>query len=313
MKGRIASIDFLKCLFIVLMVIFHLAYFADRHLYAKQVVYTFHMSGFLILSGYLTSIHKPFNVFGRSVLWFFIPYAIMEVGYVCMASVLPVRESVGGELSVGLLALKLFVCPMGPYWYLHTLIVCQIGYYLVFRLLPTWSLWPRLMILGLLYYGCSRSGMWLDWGNTLYFLAGCLIAQAGWNFSSVFSPSWWSVLPFVLCVLLSPEGMYRFTLQGVMMTWLSISIALALHRILPRRVCRLPEFIGRNTLVILLFSPVFTMLSKSLIPFLSFDSGGWIFMIVATCLTLFGSLMVAWGMDKLRLSRYFFGRERIVV
>ena len=43
----------LKAVLILLMVAFHLVWFEHLHSYAKQVVCTFHMPGFLIISGYL--------------------------------------------------------------------------------------------------------------------------------------------------------------------------------------------------------------------------------------------------------------------
>ena len=54
MESRVKEIDYLKCIFITLMIIFHLVYIGDKYPYAKQIVYTFHMSAFLIISGYLT-------------------------------------------------------------------------------------------------------------------------------------------------------------------------------------------------------------------------------------------------------------------
>ena len=56
MEHRIQKLDYLKSIFILLMVAFHLVYIGDKYPYAKQIVYTFHMSAFLILSGYLTNI-----------------------------------------------------------------------------------------------------------------------------------------------------------------------------------------------------------------------------------------------------------------
>lgn len=53
MNSRVKELDFLKCIFIILMIIFHLVYIGDSYPYAKQVVYTFHMSAFLVISGYL--------------------------------------------------------------------------------------------------------------------------------------------------------------------------------------------------------------------------------------------------------------------
>ena len=49
MESRVKEIDYLKCIFITLMIIFHLVYIGDKYPYAKQIVYTFHMSAFLII------------------------------------------------------------------------------------------------------------------------------------------------------------------------------------------------------------------------------------------------------------------------
>ena len=54
-RKRIDELDFLKCVFIVLMIVFHLAYFGDMHPVAKKFVYTFHMPAFLFLAGYLAN------------------------------------------------------------------------------------------------------------------------------------------------------------------------------------------------------------------------------------------------------------------
>jgi fucose 4-O-acetylase-like acetyltransferase len=82
MEERVKEIDYLKCIFITLMIIFHLVYIGDKYPYAKQVVYTFHMSAFLIISGYLVNIQKGLGAFLKKYLWIFIPYACMEAGYI---------------------------------------------------------------------------------------------------------------------------------------------------------------------------------------------------------------------------------------
>lgn len=92
MNSRVKELDFLKCIFIILMIIFHLVYIGDSYPYAKQVVYTFHMSAFLVISGYLNNVNKKIKAFGQSLLWIFIPYVCMETGYVIMSAILPVRK-----------------------------------------------------------------------------------------------------------------------------------------------------------------------------------------------------------------------------
>ena len=132
MESRVKEIDYLKCIFITLMIIFHLVYIGDKYPYAKQIVYTFHMSAFLIISGYLANNRKDARSFLRKFLWIFIPYACMEAAYTVMSHFLPVRESVDAITPTVLLD-KIFLHPMGPYWYLHTLILCSLIYYITFR------------------------------------------------------------------------------------------------------------------------------------------------------------------------------------
>ena len=97
---RIEELDFLKCVFIILMIAFHLIYIGNTYPVAKQLVYTFHMPGFLLVSGYLFNVRKSWSRVGHTLLWILIPYAVMEIGYTVMASLLPIREHID-HLSVG--------------------------------------------------------------------------------------------------------------------------------------------------------------------------------------------------------------------
>ena len=97
LSGRMNEIDYLKCVCILLMVIFHLTYIGDKYPYAKQVVYTFHMPIFLLISGYLTNIGKSIKEFLKKYLWIFIPYAVMETSYAVASCLLPVRQGPAGR------------------------------------------------------------------------------------------------------------------------------------------------------------------------------------------------------------------------
>jgi fucose 4-O-acetylase-like acetyltransferase len=310
MSDRIKELDYLKCVFIVLMIVFHLAYFGDMYPYAKSIVYTFHMPAFLIISGYLANITKSHRQFCRSILWIVVPYAVMEIGYVCMSAFLPVRERVE-ELSVFLVFNKVFVAPMGPYWYLHTLIVCSVCYYVTYRLCTKLNGLSRFIILGLCLFALSHFLKLLSFSNAVYFMIGIAIRQGNLRFTQLFQPSAVSIIPWIiLCCF--PENLDRSTFAGIAITYLSISFLLYLNRFIPPKVERLLEHIGQHTLIILLFSPIFTILSKVAIPYLQFDHTGLLFMCLATAFTLAGCFAVAWVMDKLKLSKYFVGKTKMV-
>lgn len=313
MKRRIETLDFLKCVFIVLMVIFHLAYIGDKYPAAKTFVYTFHMSGFLLLSGFLTRVDREPRRFFRGLWWIFVPYAVMESGYVLLSAVLPVREPVA-SLTVGVWLHKLVVAPLGPYWYLHTLMLCQLAGYVVFRVAPRRRLTAaRMALLGALFYAASRVLPTFGWADAFYFWCGMLLARLSVRFESAFHPSVVS-LPLWLVLAFVPACHDRGTPGGMAVTWLTVSGLLYLFGRLPvsAPALRLSLFVGRNTLPVLLFSPLFTLLFKFLVPAFAFDATGLLFLLVATAGTLCGSLGIAFLLDRLHLSRWFFGRPQVL-
>ena len=91
---RIDELDYLKCIMIVLMISFHLAYFSATYPYGHEVVYTFHMPVFLLISGYLMNMQKTPREFLTTIFWFAVPYVVMESGYTIMASMLPINEHI---------------------------------------------------------------------------------------------------------------------------------------------------------------------------------------------------------------------------
>lgn len=305
MENRVKEIDYLKCIFIILMIIFHLVYIGDKYPYAKQIVYTFHMSAFLIISGYLANNRKDARNFLRKFLWIFIPYVCMEAAYTVMSHFLPVRESVA-EITPAVLIDKVFLHPMGPYWYLHTLILCSLIYYITFRYVRL-SVVSRLVVAGVCLFALSYCGGLMNFSNALYFLIGIIVSQSGLRFTQVFRGTPLAIVPFViLCCF--PANLDR----GTLITWLSISLLLAIYNYLSAQVRWLTFFIGRNTLVILLFSPIFTILSKTFLPVFAFDPTGMLFLVTATAFTLSGCMGMAWAMDKMHVSRFFFGKRTIL-
>ncbi|SEA82131.1 Acyltransferase family protein [Prevotella sp. tc2-28] len=136
MHQRIAEIDYLKGVMIILVVMFHLVALDIAYPTVRMAVYTFHVSVFLIISGYLTNINKNPADYGRSILRLIVPYIICETVYMLLLHLF--GDGVNATLSMDVLTLKdvairLLVYPVGAYWYLQVLIVCGIVYYLVFH------------------------------------------------------------------------------------------------------------------------------------------------------------------------------------
>lgn len=304
-KKRIEELDFLKALFILLMITFHLAYIGDGYPYLKSFVYTFHMPGFLIISGYLSKVNKPVRSYGRTVLWLAVPYIIMEMGYVAMASLLPIKDHIP-TLSIEVMLNKLCLRPLGPYWYLHTLIICGTLYFSVFRWTKA-TTFSRLIILGIAYYVLSLSGI-ISFTCAMYFLVGVLVRQSPLSFLTISRRSWWSLV--VLAILyFYPSAFNRATVGGTMIVYFVFSFLLTVFPYVPIKSKEILLFLGRNSLILYIFSPIFTLCCKVFIPYLSFDSTRLLFLCISLPICVIGSLGICKVLDLLHLSLFLFGRK----
>lgn len=308
-QARILELDFLKCVFILLMIVFHLVYIGNRYPVAKAFVYTFHMPGFLIISGYLLHVQKPVPQFLRYIQWIFVPYLLMESGYVVMASVLPIREHIQ-QLTFGLFLDKLFLHPLGPYWYLHTLMLCGIVTYVIAQFVSHHRVWMLLGVL-LCLWVLALLGL-VTWINAVYFCVGVALRLYHRPFVDTFHPAWWSFIGIVLVATCVPNALQRHTIGGMLIVYFVISFLLWLYPYLPKGAAKISLFIGRNSLILLLFSPMFTVLSKLFQSYLLFEPSGMLFMLVALLFTVVGSFTVAYILQKLHVARYVFGKSRII-
>lgn len=309
MESRIRQIDFLKCICILLMVIFHLVYIGEKYPYAKDIVYTFHMPIFLVISGYLSHAQKSGRRFWKAQWWIFVPYLLLELPYTVLSGCLGVR---GGDtdLSPLHLASRVFLHPLGPYWYLHTLLICNATWWGVLHGLQRANWLLRLGIfaalLGVWAYG---TGIVAD--NVFYYFLGVALSQAGIPFLRAFHPSLTALLPGVL-LCCYPGNLHYNVPGGLAITYLTVNFLLWCYDHCSYARHAVTLFIGRNTLPILLFSPIFTLLAKPLVPILSFDPSGMLFLLSATTMAIAGSLAIAWSMDRLHLSRWFCGRTEFL-
>ena len=317
---RITELDYLKGIMILLMISFHLVYIGDSYPYAKRVVYTFHMPIFLLISGYLLNSSKPARQFLRTMFWYAVPYVIMESGYTVMASLLPIREHID-HLTLPVFLDKLFLNPLGPYWYLHTLILCATTYYVVHRLMARFPV-SQFILTGLLYTLYARVGI-VSLPASFYFLAGVIIRHSAIDSivhtASTVEKSWRmlvcaSLSLFALLLLIShPSSLDPYSVGSVLIVCLVITLCLAFKPYLGEVINRTLILLGRNTLCLFLFSPVFTILCKQLVPILSFDPTGMLFLAISLTVCTVGSLCISRLIDICRLSPYIFGKERITI
>lgn len=302
---RIEALDFLKCIFVLLMIAFHLAYFTDAYPLLKQWVYTFHMPGFLLISGYLMTIHKGGRHFLRTLRGLLVPYLLLEIPYICLSAVLPTREHID-HLTPMVFFDKLFLHPLGPYWYLHTMMLCGTVYFLIFRYVKL-ALVSRMLLLGLVFFALHALTL-VAWDVSLYFALGVLLRQSGQKFTAVFRPSLLA-LPVLLLLATDASTFHKGTLAGMLTVYGVISLLLFVYPRLPQSLRRTSLFLGRNSLALFLFAPIFTMACKVLIPFLAFDDSHFLYLCLSLPISVVGALLICKVLDLLHLSRWIFFRK----
>ncbi|MBO4612873.1 MAG: acyltransferase family protein [Bacteroidaceae bacterium] len=298
-SSRISELDFLKGFFIIMMITFHLVYIGDLYPYTKRIVYTFHMPGFLIISGYLMNINKHWKDFLKTMLSYAVPYVIMESCYIVMASLLPIREHLD-VLTSTLFFDKLFLHPLGPYWYLHTMMICGFTYMFVFNLIPLKPI-SRILLLGIIYNVISGNIGIMSFSCSMYFLIGVILRQSGLPFTCVFKPSALAVLAFILLSIHS-QNLQMNRLDGVLIVCLVISGLLFVYSRLGDWMRILWTYLGRKTMSLFLFSPIFTFLCKSLIPALQFEPTGLLYLSVSLLICICGCLSIEWILCRLGIA-----------
>ena len=278
---------------------------------------------FLLISGYLLNSSKPAGAFLKTMFWYAVPYIIMESGYTFMASLLPIREHID-NLTLTVFLEKLFIKPLGPYWYLHTLILCGTTYYAVHRLMPRWAV-SQFIMTGILYSLYACVGI-LSLPASFYFLAGIIIRHISRNSVAHFTSTQGETgtglrgvalatlsLAALLMLISNPASLESTSVGSVLIVCLVIILCLALKPYLGEKINNTLVLLGRNTLCLFLFSPVFTILCKQLVPLLSFDPTGMIFLVISLIVCSVGSLCISRMIDICKLSPYIFGKERITI
>lgn len=317
MKTRIAELDFIKGIMIFLVVAFHLNLVILTYPVATSIVYVFHIPTFLIISGYLANVEKDFKTYLKGLGRLIVPYLFFESFYILMifflGKYLNANNSIS-ELTVIDFFKKILIDPAGIYWYIHTLIYCSVSYYISYKFLKLKN-WNALLCMGLiLYIFIVITGSSMKMGNIIYYIIGVFIMRSGKIFTEMIKPSSLAILPFII-ILYNCEIYSRDTIAGVAITLLVISMLLFLYRILPvtSKVSNLITYLGKNSLSVVYFSPIYTIVAKFFNPLFSFDSTALLYFVIATSFVIALSIFTALILDKLKLTRYIFMKENIYV
>ena len=325
MKQRNTDIDWIRAILIILMILIHIVSFGNAYPHLKAGILSFMMPTFLIITGYLVNIEKSPKEMGRYLMCLALPYVIMVTGFSVLSYFMPVRDGIT-ELSLSQICEKIFVTSIGPYWFIQTMIICGILYYVSFKG-ATWetlrqgkttmSTTTSLFIFATLLLLLSKTPALSPSAATYYFI-GVVLRQCHIGFDRIFRPSPVALLLWIN--LLGLEEWYDWgTLAIVFSCWCCISSMMWIHSLIKRlqdNVCvRKTEdtllYIGRNTLPIYLFHPIFTMAAKFYHPLFSWDRSEICFALVTIFIAIVGSIGIAKMMEKTHLA-YLFGKGKIL-
>ena len=325
MKQRNTDIDWIRAILIILMILIHIVSFGNAYPQLKAGILSFMMPTFLIITGYLVNIEKSSKEMGRYLMCLALPYVIMVTGFSVLSYFMPVRDGIT-ELSLSQICEKIFVTSIGPYWFIQTMIICGILYYVSFKGAiwgtlrqgkTTMSTTTSLFIFATLLLLLSKTPALSPSAATYYFI-GAVLRQFHNGFDRIFRPSPVALLLWIN--LLGLEEWYDWgTLAIVFSCWCCISSLMWIHSLIKRlqdNACvRKTEdallYIGRNTLPIYLFHPIFTMAAKFYHPLFSWDRSEICFALVTIFIAIAGSIGIAKMMEKTRLA-YLFGKGKIL-
>lgn len=325
MKQRNTDIDWIRAILIILMILIHIVSFGNAYPQLKAGILSFMMPTFLIITGYLVNIEKSPKEMGRYLMCLALPYVIMVTGFSVLSYFMPVRDGIT-ELSLSQICEKIFVTSIGPYWFIQTMIICGILYYVSFKG-ETWgslrqgkttmSTTTSLFIFATLLLLLSKTPALSPSAATYYFI-GVVLRQCHIGFDRIFRPSPVALLLWIN--LLGLEEWYDWgTLAIVFSCWCCISSLMWIHSLIKRlqdnasvqKTEATLLYIGRNTLPIYLFHPIFTMAAKFYHPLFSWDRSEICFALVTIFIAIAGSISIAKMMEKTHLA-YLFGKGKML-
>lgn len=306
------SIDHLRFVLIVLVLVVHIVHFGELNPAVKERISFFFMPAFLLLTGYLVNVHKSARAFGLYLVRIALPYAIMVLAYGALSLVLPVRDGLT-DFAPATVARMLLVTSIGPYWFLHVMLVCGVLYYVAARLGRRWGGGAVLSLFGALLIVVAAWTPLLTERNALfYFLGAALRTGSPQFFSQHFRPTLWAVVPFGL-IIGSPhyDAWGLLAVAALSVCFIAFVPALFNFSFWNKKLLHAAGYVGRNTFPIYLFHPIFTMAAKFMLPLFAFDPSGIVHTLTCIVLGVAGSLCIALLMDRTRLA-WVFGKATLL-
>jgi hypothetical protein len=267
------------------------------------------MPSFLVVTGFLVNVEKPVKAYALYLSKIALAYIVMVSGYAVLSLFLPVRDGLT-QPSWQAFAHVLFIKSIGPYWFLHLMVVCGVLYYAAFRVAPKVSMAAKLSIFATPHYTHCPVHALLNISFAAYYFVGVAIRHLVKDFSKVYVSSLWPIIPFLFLVG-TPKFQDWATISILVSVFCFFCFAAKLHTYLGNKAQAVAHYIGRNTFPIYIFHPIFTMLAKFTLPAFAFEPTGLLHAAVSVVMGVIGSIYLARALDYTRTS-YLLGRSKLI-
>lgn len=236
-----------------------------------------------------------------------VPYIAFEIVYLLGLGMFGKFIGASNTFDGGVLTLlsKIAFLPSGTYWYLHTMAICLTIYYIVNRYVMKGL--SGILISSIILYTLSVGIPGFKWGDIIYFIIGILFRNANFEINEKLkSPI--SLLCFVLIIIFAND-ISRCSIPGIGLTLTFLGFIFDLKDRIPKCISNYISYIGRNSLAIVLFSPLFTVVAKVCAPFFAFDGTRIIGTICCLSMIVTLCLFCAILFDRSSLSRIIVGKN----
>lgn len=304
------EINVIRCILILLVILIHLTPFKECYPDVQNAVLAFVVPLFLFITGYLFNVNKTWRQFAVYLRSLTIMYVVFETTYIILSCFFHVNDGIS-ELNISVILDKLVMNPIGPYWYLHTMIVCGSIYYAVHRvciyLNIDCDISMSVFVSVLLSYCSPLLGLMAP----LAYFAGVIFRK--YFYCHTFCGSFVAILIAMVTlfygIVCNPEYAAQLSYFSILLSVCVMEFMIWAAKRLPSKASKILNYIGANTLPIYLFHSLFTLSSKVFLGSLITSGKIICFTILTITVATIGSLLIGHAMDSIGLSILLFKRK----
>lgn len=304
------EINIIRCILILLVILIHLTPFKECCPNAQSAILAFVVPLFLFITGYLFNVNKKWRQYVLYLRSQVIMYAVFETIYIILSNFFPVKDGIS-ELSVFVILYKLIIQPIGPYWFLHTMIISGSIYYTIYqtcRKLNIGSVIPLSVLVSVVLSYCSPL---LGLMSPLAYFAGVVFRTYNCQFKDSFVATLIAIITMIYGIIYNPAYAIQLSYFSILLGVCTIESLIWWTRRLPAKVTKVLNYVGANTLPIYLFHPVFTLASKLLLGNMINNGNLFCFCILTIAVAAIGSIIIGHTLDITGISMLLF-KKRIM-